>query len=108
MMLALANRDLAKARTLIDGVIAQYPNQAPFIDTKGMILFKEGKFTDARELFALAHSLDGTNRNYADHLGDAWSKTGDAEKAVEFCKLAKTLGSANKALDKKIQTRSYY
>jgi len=108
MMLALSGQNLAKANTLIDEVMTKYPNQAPFIDTKGMILFKEGKFSEAKEKFALAHSLNAKDRNYADHLGDAWSKAGDAEKAVEFWKLAKSLGSPNKIIDKKIQTKTYY
>ena len=108
MMLALANHNLAKANALIDEVMAQFPNQAPFIDTKGMVLFKEGKFADAKTKFAQAHSLNTGDRNYADHLGDAYSKTGDPEKAVEYWKLAKSLGAANKVLDKKIQTKSYY
>jgi len=73
-----------------------------------MILFKEGKFSEAKEKFAQAHSLNAKDRNYADHLGDAWSKAGDAEKAVEFWKLAKSLGSPNKIIDKKIQTKTYY
>jgi len=108
MMLALANHDLPKANALIDEVIAQYPNQAPFIDTKGMILFQEGKIAAAKDRFEQAHNLNKTDRNYADHVGDTWSKSGNPEKAVEYWKLAKTLGSSNKVLDKKIQTKTYY
>lgn len=108
MMLALAGYDLPKADALIETVMAQYPNQAPFIDTKGMVLFSQGNYTAAKDRFALAHSMSSSDRNYAEHLGDAWAKTGNAEKALEYWKLAKSLGSTNKVLDKKIQTKSYY
>lgn len=108
MRLALANHDLAKATKLIDEVIAQYPKQAPFSDTKGVVLFAQGNYTEAFKYFELANQLQPNDRNYVEHLGDTYFKLGDSAKAVELWKQAKTLGSKNTSLDKKIQNKAYY
>lgn len=108
LMLALANHDLSKASKLIDEVMAQFPNEAPFMDTKGVVFFQQGEYTAAKAQFESAHQIDPNNASYADHLGDAWFKLGNAAKALELWKLAKTQGSTNKSLDKKIQTKTYH
>lgn len=108
MRLAIANHDLPKAQQLIDEVIAQYPNQAPFSDTKGVVLFQQGKYADALRFFELANQLQPNDRNYVEHLGDVHSKMGETQLAVDHWKKAKELGSTNKSLDKKIQNKTYY
>lgn len=108
MRLALANLQLDKAMQLIDGVIAQYPKQAAFSDTKGMILFQQGNYTEAYKFFELANQLQPRDRNFVEHVGDALFKLGDATQAVILWKEAKTLGSTNQSLDKKIQNKTYY
>ncbi len=108
LMLALANHDLPKASKLIGEVTAQFPNEAPFMDTRGVILFQQGEYNNAKTLFESAHEIDPKNASYAEHLGDVWSKLGNPTKALELWKLAKSQGSVNKALDKKIQTKTYH
>ncbi|WP_343634860.1 tetratricopeptide repeat protein [Fluviicola sp.] len=107
MRLALANMDLAKAERLINEVLDGKSNQAPYVDTKGMILFKQGKFKQALEQFTIADELDKENKNYIEHMGDAFFKLGDTAKALELWKKALTLGSKNKLLTKKIQSKTY-
>ena len=41
-------------------------------------------------------------------MGDVLFKEGKNEKAIEYWKNAKTLGSTNKNLDKKIDKKEYY
>lgn len=107
MRLALANMDLPKAEKLIAEVLEGNPNQAPYIDTKGMILFRQGKFKQALEQFTIADELDKENKNYIEHMGDAFFKLGDTNKALELWKKALSLGSKNKLLTKKIQSKIY-
>lgn len=107
MRLALANMDLPKAEKLINEVLEGKPNQAPYIDTKGMIFFRQGKFKQALEQFTIADELDKENKNYIEHMGDAFFKLGDTTKALELWKKALTLGSKNKLLTKKIQSKTY-
>lgn len=108
MRLALANHELDKARKLIDEVIENAPKQAPFCDTKGIVLFQQGKYTEAFTYFELANQLQPNDRNFVEHLGDALFKLGDVQQALQYWKQAKTLGSKNTMLDKKIQTKTYY
>lgn len=107
MRLALANMDLPKAERLINEVLESKPSQAPYLDTKGLILFKQSKFKEALAEFAKADELDKDNKNYTEHLGDAFFKLGDTAKALELWKKALTLGSKNKLLTKKIQSKTY-
>ena len=107
MRLALANTDLPKAEKLINEVLESKPSQAPYLDTKGLVLFKQGKFKEALAEFTKADELDKENKNYTEHLGDAFFKLGDTEKALELWKKAQSLGSKNKSLTKKIQSKTY-
>ncbi|MDF3029270.1 MAG: Tetratricopeptide 1 repeat-containing protein [Fluviicola sp.] len=107
MRLALANMDLPKAEKLINEVLESKPGQAPYLDTKGLVLFKQGKFKEALAEFAKADELVKENKNYTEHLGDAFFKLGDTVKALELWKKALSLGSKNKSLTKKIQSKTY-
>nr|WP_294861694.1 tetratricopeptide repeat protein [uncultured Fluviicola sp.] len=107
MRLALANMDLPKAEKLINEVIDSKSVQAPYLDTKGLVLFKQGKYKQALEEFTKADELDKENKNYIEHLGDAFFKLGDTAKALELWKKALSLGSKNKLLTKKIQSKTY-
>jgi tetratricopeptide (TPR) repeat protein len=108
LRLAQANHDLEKAQTIIDAVIAEYPKQAPFSDSKSVVLFQQGNYTEAFKFSELANQLQPNDRNYVEHLGDIYAKMGDSAKALELWKQAKTLGSRNTVLDKKIQNKTYY
>ncbi|MNJ88839.1 cellulose synthase subunit BcsC [compost metagenome] len=105
--LAMANIELAKAEKLISEVLEAKPNQAPYLDTKGLVLFKQGKFKDALGEFTKAEELDKENKTYTEHMGDAFFKLGDTSKALELWKKALSLGSKNKSLTKKIQSKTY-
>lgn len=107
MRLALANTDLAKAEKLINQVLEIKPKEAPYHDTKGLVLFRQGKFKQALEQFTIADELDKENKNYVEHMGDAFFKLGDPAKAQELWKKALSLGSKNKSLSKKIQSKTY-
>jgi tetratricopeptide (TPR) repeat protein len=93
---------------LIDEVIAANPKQAPFSDTKGLVLFQQGNYQEAYKYFELANQLKPRDRNFVEHVGDALFKLGDVTQAVNLWKEAKNLGSANQSLDKKIQNKTYY
>jgi hypothetical protein len=48
------------------------------------------------------------DKTILDQLGDCYFFLKDKEKAVEYWNKAKTVGSSNQSLDKKIQTKTYY
>ncbi|MDR0801591.1 tetratricopeptide repeat protein [Fluviicola sp.] len=107
MRLALSNTDLTKAEKLINEALEIKPNEAPYHDTKGLVLFRQGKFKQSLEQFTIADELEKENKNYVEHMGDAFFKLGDTEKAQELWKKALSLGSKNKSLSKKIQSKTY-
>lgn len=107
MRLAIANTDLDVANKLIDEVLSKTSIQAPFIDTKGFVLFQKGEYQNALKQFTIASELDKNNSSYLDHMGDALVKLGDINLAVECWKKAQTMGAKNKSLTKKIQTKTY-
>jgi Tfp pilus assembly protein PilF len=106
--LALAKIDLDRATSLMDEVLKEDGEVAHFIDTKGFILFQQGKYQDAMTQFEKAYKAKPSDKIIVEHMGDGNVKIGNKEKAVEFWSKAKELGSTNKNLDKKIEKKEYY
>lgn len=106
--LAEAKIDLDKALALIDEVLKEEKDVAQFMDTKGLVLFQKGKYAEALKFFEDAYHLQPSDVIIVEHLGDAWIKNGNAEKAVDYWKRAKELGAANKNLPNKIDKKEYY
>lgn len=106
--LALAKVDLDRATTLIDEVLKKETEVAHFIDTKGFVLFQQGKYADAMVYFEKAYKLKPSDKIIVEHMGDGYSKQGDKVKAVEFWLKAKELGSTNLNLNKKIDKKEFY
>ncbi len=106
--LALANVNLPRALGLIDEVLKGENQSAHYLDTKGFVLFRQGKFNEAANLFDQAYQLSAKDKVIVEHVGDAAFKLGNKDKAIEFWIKAKELGSTNKVLDKKIAQKEYY
>ncbi|MCE2681901.1 MAG: tetratricopeptide repeat protein [Flavobacteriia bacterium] len=106
--LALSKIDLGYALELIDAVLKENPTVPEFLDTKGLVLFQLNLYADALTFFKKADELKPSDKIIVEHLGDAYSKSGDALKAVEFWIKAKELGSTSKNLDKKIEKKTYF
>ena len=106
--LALAKMDLDRAFTLIEEVLSENSEMADFIDTKGLVLFQKGQFKEALVQMQKAFLLKPSDKTIVEHLGDCFSKTGNADKALEYWIKAKELGSKNQVLDKKIGKKEFY
>lgn len=106
--LALANLQLEKAFKLIHEATESSPGMATYMDTKGLVLFMQKKYDEAFMLFDEALKLNKTEADINEHLGDAYFKRNMLEKALEYWKIAKELGSENKNLTKKIESKNYY
>jgi len=106
--LAISKIDLDRAEELIKKANLISPGQSHFMDTYGWVLFQKGDFTKAKEYFEKAIAASPSDKVIVEHMGDVLFKEGKNEKAIEYWKNAKTLGSANKNLDKKIDKKEYY
>jgi tetratricopeptide (TPR) repeat protein len=106
--LALAKTDLERATMLIDQILAENSEVAHFVDTKGFILFQQGKYKEAMVYFEKAFKLKPLDKIIVEHMGDGSMKLGDKEKAIEYWVKAKELGSTNLNLNKKIEKKEFY
>lgn len=85
-------------------------NEPTFLDTYGWILYKRGKYEQAKEFIekAVVANPDGADGTLWEHLGDVYYKLNNTEKAVEYWKKAKERGTDNEEIDKKINERKLY
>jgi tetratricopeptide (TPR) repeat protein len=106
--LAMIKHDLDLAASLANQINKAYPDQALFIDTKGMVQFAQGEYAEAEKSFSNGVILSPKDPIILEHLADAQSKKGNIEGAVQNWKLAKEYGSKSKTIDKKIAEKKYY
>ncbi len=78
------------------------PGQATYQDTYAWVLYKLGRYPEARVWIEKAVGTGATDGVLAEHYGDILSKLGDNAAALEQWKKAKTLGGASELIDRKI------
>jgi tetratricopeptide (TPR) repeat protein len=106
--LALHELDLTKAAQMIDEVLVLFPNEVRYLDTKGFILFQQGKYVEAKSFLDRAcGSVECNDKLYAEHMGDILFMLGNKMEAMSYWMRAKELGSANKMLNEKITQKKY-
>jgi hypothetical protein len=71
-------------------------------------LFYEKKYSDALLFFLRALKEKENDAVLLDYIGDNYYFLGEISKATEFWVKAKVIGSKNKYLDLKINTKIYY
>jgi tetratricopeptide (TPR) repeat protein len=77
------NKNLSRARAMIQKAVDAEPENAAYRDSLGWVLFRLGELpqaVDELEKAAADKKVDGT---VLDHLGDAYQKTNQPEKAVD-------------------------
>lgn len=74
------NTNLDEARALIDRALELQPDNGAYLDSRGWLLFRLGKYRDA---VAVLEKAAGTLQDPViyDHLGDTYTKLNDLEKA---------------------------
>ena len=75
---------LAEAEQMIRYAVSQEPRQSAYLDTFGWLLYKQGKWEEARKwLRRASHTEFGQDPVIFDHLGDTCFRLGKTEDAVE-------------------------
>ena len=87
-LLAYHGRDLERADRLITIALAERPQEAAYLDSRGWVRYKEGNFDAAvgylKNALALIDESDsGTQAVVNEHLGDALYRTGQHDAATE-------------------------
>ncbi len=87
------------------------PDQSNYQDTYAWILYKQGKFVQAKEWLEKALENGGKkNAVILEHLGDVYSQLHNIKKALEYWNKAKEIedGDTTEFLDKKIADKKLY
>lgn len=89
---ALANNNLAYSRSergemleeslrMSDVAVAAEPDNASYLDTKGWILYKLGRYDEAESYLRQALAVDSSSATLWEHLGDVLHKRGETAEA---------------------------
>jgi Flp pilus assembly protein TadD len=83
--LADRGEQLAKAESLIRQAVTAEPSNRSFLDSLGWVLYKRGKFREARTSLerAIGPSESGADPVVLDHLGDTLYRLGDRDAAAK-------------------------
>jgi tetratricopeptide (TPR) repeat protein len=94
------NKNLAHAHRMIQKAVEAEPDNIAYRDSLGWALFRLGRFPEAvaeLEKAVVGDKMDGV---VFEHLGDAYQKTNQTEKAVEAWRHAAEAFRGEKELDK--------
>lgn len=98
--------DLDRAEKMSAKAIAAEPKNATYLDTYAWILYRLGRYADAKIYIdqTLKFVSDSTSSNTLyEHAADIYAALGDYGSAASFCEKAVKLGGDAKALEKKIR-----
>ncbi|MCO6501044.1 MAG: tetratricopeptide repeat protein [Vicingus serpentipes] len=107
--LSLRGEKLERAEQLSGLCNEIEPDQSNYQDTYAWILYKQGKFVQARDWLEKAlKNGGGNNAVIIEHLGDVYAQLKDLDKALELWIKAKGVGEGTELLDKKIADKQLY
>ncbi|HEY0978608.1 MAG TPA: tetratricopeptide repeat protein, partial [Flavobacteriales bacterium] len=93
---------LDKAETMSRRTVDMAPGVSTYLDTYAWVLYKQGKYADARIWQEKALAAGPPEGVLLEHYGDILFKLGDAQGAVEQWKKAKAAGDASDLIDRKV------
>ena len=80
---------LDQAEPMIRFAVAREPRESAYLDTYGWLLYKKGRFDEARTWLARAHAgRDSADPVILDHLGDACWRAGASDDALTHWRAA--------------------
>lgn len=107
--LSLRNEKLDKAAQMAAKANELDPDNPSNIDTYAWVLFKQKKYTEAKQWLEKAIQLDaGKNGTIVEHYGDVLFHLGDTNAALENWQKAKKAGDASNKIDQKIRDKKFY
>lgn len=107
--LSVRGEKLEKAEEMSRQSNALQPEQASFQDTYGWIMYKQGKYADAKLWIEKAiANTPGKSGTLLEHLGDVLYKMGDTVKALDLWQQAKDAGDGSELLEKKLLEKKLF
>ena len=107
--LSVRNENLDKAETMAKRAVTLEPENASFQDTYGWVLFRLGKYEEAKTwVYKSIQSKEVPSGEVLEHYGDILFKLGDSVQALDYWQKAKAKGQASEFIDKKIADKKLY
>ncbi len=104
--LSTRNKDLSKAEIMAKKAVTLDPANPSFQDTYGWVLYKLGKYEEAKLWIGKAlDDKDGVSAEVLEHYGDTLFKLGDTANAIDYWQKAKDKGPGSELLEKKISEK---
>lgn len=100
---AQQGKNLDEAEALIKRALKKLPENGAFLDSLGWVFYKQGKFTEAVITLESANQQLPNSVEILMHLGDAYNKTGEPEKARSVWQQAQTLEPDNSDLQERLK-----
>ncbi len=100
--LSVRNTQLEKAERMSARSLELAPGSATFMDTYAWVLFRLGRYADARVWIEKAVASGEVDGVVVEHHGDILYEIGDKAGALEQWRRAKEIGGGSELLDRKI------
>lgn len=100
---AQQSRNLDEAEALIKRALEKSPTNGAYLDSLGWVFFKQGKFAEAVITLESANQQMPNTVEILMHLGDAYNKTGEQEKARSVWQQAQTLEPGNSDIKERLK-----
>jgi Tfp pilus assembly protein PilF len=97
------NTNLDEARRLIDRALELDPNNGAYIDSRGWLFFRLGRYTEAAKELERAVAIIQDPEIY-DHLGDVYSRLKESAKALQSWKKSLELDPKREPVRKKLES----
>jgi len=106
--LSLVGDDLPKAEEMARKAVDMDPENGANQDTYGWVLYKIGRYDEAKEWIGKAIENREESAVVLEHYGDVLFKLGDHKKAVKYWEKAQDKGEGSEFLDKKVRDKTMY
>jgi len=106
--LSLRNQNLEKAGEMAGRAIELDPDNGANQDTYGWVLYKMGRYEEAKKWIGKAVENRDASAVVLEHYGDVLYKLGDKREAVKYWEKAIKKGEGSEFLEKKIRDKKIY
>jgi Tfp pilus assembly protein PilF len=106
--LSLRGENLEKAESMAKKAVELEPGNSSYQDTYGWVMFKLGKYEEAKEWIARAVESGEESAVALEHYGDVMWKLDNKKEALKYWEKAFKAGEGSEFLEKKVQDKQYY
>ena len=95
--------NLSEAEDLVQRALQKSPTNGAYLDTLGWVFFKQKRFAEAVETLELANQYLPNTVEILMHLGDAYRKNNEPQKARQTLEQAQTIEPENRQIQERLK-----